>query len=85
MVANSIDTAVLVEAVDDLAETKALLKIARENDWVMGVVGWLPSMDAGALAAAPERFGSGTALFGMRHLINTEPDPDWVLQDRVIG
>lgn len=85
MKANGIDGAVLVEAVDDLEETDALLAIAREHDWVAGVVGWLPLADASSLAAALERFGDGADLVGIRHLINTEPDPDWVLQDTVIA
>ncbi len=85
MDANSVDGAVLVEAVDDLEETDALLAIARAHDWVTGVVGWLPLADPPALEAALERFGDDPALVGVRHLINTEPDPDWVLQDAVIA
>lgn len=85
MDANRIDGAVLVEAVDDLDETDALLAIAREHDWVAGVVGWLPLADAPALEAALERVGDAAALVGVRHLINTEPDPDWVLQDAVVA
>ncbi|MEM9592288.1 MAG: amidohydrolase family protein [Pseudomonadota bacterium] len=85
MEANSIDGAVLVEAVDDLNETNALLEIARAHDWVAGVVGWLPLADANALEAALDRVGDNAALVGARHLINTEPDPDWVLQDTVIA
>lgn len=85
MAANGIDGAVLVEAVDDLAETDALLAVAREHDWVTGVVGWLPLADAALLEAALERLGGVADLVGIRHLINTEPDPDWVLQDTVIA
>ncbi len=85
MDANGVDGAVLVEAVDDTEETEALLATARENDWVTGVVGWLPLADAPALEAALERWGDVAALVGIRHLINTEPDPDWVLQNDVIA
>lgn len=84
MDANGVDGAVLVEAVDALEETEALLTTARENSWVTGVVGWLPLADAAALEAALELF-CDDALVGVRHLINTEPDPDWVLQDNVIA
>ncbi|MDJ0512728.1 MAG: amidohydrolase family protein [Methyloceanibacter sp.] len=85
MDANGIDGAVLVEAVDNLEETDALLSIAREHNWAAGVVGWLPLADAPALEAALERVGNVASLVGIRHLINTEPDPDWVLQDTVVA
>ncbi len=85
MGASGVDGAVLVEAVDDLEETEALLAICRQNAWVSGVVGWLPLTDMDALEAALERFSTAPALVGMRHLINTEPDPDWVLQESVVA
>lgn len=85
MDANGVEGAVLIEAVDEPEETEALLAIARDNDWVTAVVGWLPLADAPALEAALERVGDDPALVGARHLINTELDPDWVLQDTVIS
>lgn len=83
--ANGLDLAVLVEAVDDFEETEALLSVASENDWVLGVVGWLPLADPSALDVALERYRDALALVGVRHLINTEPDPNWVLQDSVVA
>ncbi|MEM8571635.1 MAG: amidohydrolase family protein [Pseudomonadota bacterium] len=85
MAAHGVDGAVLVQAVDHLDETEALLATADAHDWAAAVVGWLPLADAPALEAALDRFGANPALVGMRHLINTEPDPDWVMQDAVIA
>ena len=50
-----------------------------------GVVGWLPLADPAATASAIERLRSrGGKLVGVRHLISNEPDPKWLLQDRVL-
>ncbi len=79
-----IDGAVLVESADLRVETDALLKLADEHDWVFGVVGWLPLLDPQAFAAAIDRYRDIESLVGVRHLINSEPDPEWILQPPVI-
>jgi hypothetical protein len=82
MEANGIDGAVLVEAVDDLKETEALLTTAREKRLGDGCRGLAALADAPALEAALDKVGDVAALVGIRHLINTEPDPDWFFARR---
>ena len=84
LAAEGIDGVVLVEAADLRMETDALLKLAGENDWVFGVVGWLPLLDAKAFDAAIDHYRDAEGLVGVRHLINAEPDPEWILQKPVI-
>src|SRR5690606_41460890 len=36
---------VLVQAAHNSQDTNYMLKIAQENQWIKGVVGWLPLMD----------------------------------------
>ena len=66
------------------AENEALLASARAHDWIAGVVGWvlldLPNEAERMLdALADER-----AFVGVRHLVNVEPDPDWVVRSAVL-
>jgi L-fuconolactonase len=66
-------------------ETEECLDICKEVDFVRGVVGWLPLADPDAAAQALERLRSrGGKLVGARHLVSYEPDPRWLLQDRVV-
>jgi L-fuconolactonase len=73
---------ILVQTVTVAAETPELLQVARDNPEVAGVVGWvdLTAPDvADALAALRERPG-GDRLVGIRHQVQEEPDPAWLLR-----
>jgi L-fuconolactonase len=71
---------VVVQARQELAETRELLAIARERPWVLGVVGWIDLR--GGVETQLAEFG-GTRLVGVRHVVEDEPDPDWLLRDDV--
>jgi L-fuconolactonase len=78
---------VVVQAVSSVEETEELLAVAASPGRVAGVVGWVdlagPEV-AGTLAALRARPG-GEALVGIRHQVHDEPDPDWLLRDRVVA
>lgn len=78
-----VDGTVAIQAVNTLEETATLLEFADATSYVWGVVGWVPLDDPAVTAAELDRVGH-PKLKGIRHLINTEPDPDWVVQDRVV-
>ncbi|WP_188189933.1 amidohydrolase family protein [Nonomuraea sp. SYSU D8015] len=66
---------VLVQVLPDLAETVEFLALAAASDLVAGVVGWvdLTAPDAaGVLTAMPD------GLVGVRHGVQSEPDPAWL-------
>jgi L-fuconolactonase len=77
---------VLVQTVTVAEETPELLALAHGSDLVAGVVGWtdLTAPDTadrlGALRALP----GGDKLVGIRHQIQEEPDPEWVLRPDVL-
>ena len=76
---------VLVQVLHQLGgETEECLDICKEINFVRGVVGWLPLADPDATARALERLRALGKLVGVRHLISNEPDPRWLLQDRVV-
>jgi L-fuconolactonase len=73
---------VLVQAADDLDDTRFMLEIAATSARVAGVVGWVPLLDPTAAVHALERWHD-QPIVGVRHLIHRDPDPD-LLADRKI-
>jgi L-fucono-1,5-lactonase len=80
------EATIAVQAVSSLEETEELLDVAATSGRVAGVVGWVDLADpevTATLAALRDRPG-GRALVGVRHQVHDEPDPDWLLRDRVL-
>jgi L-fuconolactonase len=78
-----IDGTILVQSLNDYDETIEYLDLADESDFIRAVVGWVPLVDTSACAKALEALKPRKKFVGMRHLINYEPDPRWVLQPAV--
>ena len=66
---------IVVQARHSFAETRELLEIAAATTFVLGVVGWVD------LTGDVE--GALDGLVGVRHQVEDEPDPDWLLRDDV--
>ena len=79
-----IDLTVAVEAADGVEENAALLANARAHDWIAGVVGWAPLAKPGEVNRALDALAGERLLVGVRHLINVEPDPDWIVRPEVL-
>ena len=77
--AHGVDGTVVVQARQELDETRDLLAAAAEHEWLLGVVGWV---DLPADVEAQLR-GLDGPLVGVRHLVHDEPDPAWLLRDDV--
>jgi L-fuconolactonase len=77
MKAAGIEGTVLVEARGHVEETETILSIANANNFVRGVVGWLPTTSDN-FAALLERFASEPKIRGIRHAIGAEPDPGFI-------
>lgn len=76
---------VLVQSANNFEDTDWMLEVAEKNDWIAGVVGWLPLMDPClAEKVLNEKYGGNKFLKGVRHLIHDEPDDKWLMQDQVI-
>ena len=73
-----IDRVVSVQARQCIEETEWLLKLAEENDFIAGVVGWLPiaSPDFPALL---EKYAANPKLRAIRHVVQDEPDDRFIL------
>lgn len=85
LVQNGVDGTVLVQTWNDLGETWDFIKTADDTDFVAGVVGWidLTSLDVAETIQALRSSRNGKWLVGVRHLIQTESDPRWLLRDDV--
>jgi L-fuconolactonase len=75
---------VTIEAADGLAENDALLANAHTHSWIAGVVGWVPLARPSDAERMLESRAGEPALVGVRHLINVEPDPDWIVRPDVL-
>jgi L-fuconolactonase len=78
----TISSTVLVQTVSSMEETEEFLATADSSDGLIaGVVGWadLTAPDLDRLRAAP----GGHLLVGIRHQVEDEPDPDWLLRNDV--
>jgi L-fuconolactonase len=85
--ANGIDRTVLVQTVPVPEETPELLRLASRDELVAAVVGWteLTAPDIGdALAALLAGPGGAATLRGIRHGVQGEPDPEWLLRPEVL-
>jgi L-fuconolactonase len=83
--ANGIDGTVLVQADDTLADTRSMLEVAKHNDFVLGIVGWVPLEDTQATEAQLSVYAGEPKIRGFRHLrILVDPDPDWMIRPAIL-
>ncbi|HEX6342198.1 amidohydrolase family protein [Umezawaea sp.] len=85
--AAGIDATVLVQVLPDVRETVEFLALAGESDLVSGVVGWvdLTSPDVADQLDGLRRGPGGGKLVGVRHLVEPEPDPEWLTRPDVVA
>ncbi|WP_327293946.1 MULTISPECIES: amidohydrolase family protein [unclassified Streptomyces] len=76
---------VLVQTVTVAEETPEFLALAGQSDLVAGVVGWTDLTDPGIVdtLAAMRELPGGQSLVGIRHQVQGEPDPGWLLRPDV--
>ncbi|MFF8912974.1 amidohydrolase family protein [Streptomyces sp. NPDC015032] len=77
---------VLVQTIAVPAETPEFLALAHDSDLVAGVVGWcdLTAPDIGDTLSALRELPGGDRLVGIRHQVQGEPDPAWLLRPDVL-
>ena len=75
-----INGVVSVQARQTLEENHWLLKLAGENDFIRGVVGWVPLV-AADVAQHLETFAAHLKFKGVRHVLQDEPDDSYCLRD----
>ncbi|MFH8566334.1 amidohydrolase family protein [Streptomyces sp. NPDC017988] len=83
--AAGVGATVLVQTVTAAQETPELLALAADSDLVAGVVGWtdLTRPDVADALAGLRELPGGRHLVGIRHQVQSEPDPAWLLRPDV--
>jgi L-fuconolactonase len=70
---------IAVQARQSLAETNWLLKLATDSPFIFGVVGWL-DLRSPQLRSELEALAPHPKLVGVRHIVQSEPDDNFLLQ-----
>jgi L-fuconolactonase len=75
-----IEGTVAVQARGTLEETTWLLGLAEKHPLIRGVVGWVPLTQGAAVKERLESFAGNRKLRGVRHVIQDEADPHYILR-----
>lgn len=78
--AAGIDGVVSVQARQSLEETEWLLDLASANDFIKGVVGWVPLADEN-FHEHLEKFSTNPKFKAVRHVVQAEPDDQFILRE----
>ncbi|CAM3499992.1 amidohydrolase family protein [Zobellia roscoffensis] len=76
---NQVDGCVAVQADQTLEETNFLLDLAKENDFIKGVVGWA-DLRADNIDSVLEKYSTNKNLKGWRHVVQGEADHNFLLR-----
>jgi len=79
---NGVNKTVLVQASNSIAESRWLLELAGANSFIAGVVGWI---DLTSPDAQLEQLTTHPKFKGVRHLVESEPRDDWLIQPAVLS
>ncbi|MFE9612124.1 amidohydrolase family protein [Streptomyces sp. NPDC006012] len=84
--AAGVDRTVLVQTVTVAEETPEFLALADGHELIAGVVGWtdLTRPDVADELARLRALPGGRYLKGIRHQVQGEPDPEWLLRPDVL-
>ena len=74
-----IEGVITVQARQSIEETEWLIETANQNSFMKGIVGWLPLIETN-LEFYLEKFSSEKILKGVRHVVQGETDPNFLLR-----
>lgn len=84
LIENQVDGCVAVQADQSEKETRFLLDLAKDNDFIKGIVGWV-DLCAENIDERLEYFYKYKKLKGFRHIIQAEADLDFMLSERFLN
>jgi L-fuconolactonase len=80
LVRAGVDATVLVQSADNDEDTALMLEVAAANPEIAAVVAYAPLERPVEVAARLESFRGNSLIVGVRNLIHTLPDPEWLLR-----
>jgi len=80
---NGVSKTVLVQASNSVEESRWLLSLADSHSFIDGVVGWVDLMSAD-VGRQLDELSAHPKFKGVRHLVESEPGDDWLVQPEVL-
>jgi len=80
---NRFDGSVVVQANVVIEETRWLLELAGQHEFILGVVGWVDLTDP-RVGETLDELQRHPKFKGVRHLVHDEPDANWLIRDDVL-
>ena len=80
LAATGVERTVLVQSADNTADTDYMFEVAAAHPEIAAVVGWVPLDDPETTATRLPELRANPVFAGIRNLIHTKPDPDWLLR-----
>ena len=80
---NGVSKTVLVQASNSVEESRWLLSLADSHPFIAGVVGWVDLMSAD-VGRQLDELSAHPKFKGVRHLVESEPGDDWLVQPEVL-
>ena len=81
--ANKLDGCVAVQARQSLEESRWLLGLAAQHNFIRGVVGWV-DLRSENLTEQLTTFANDPRFVGVRHVVQVEPDNDFLLRPKFV-
>jgi L-fuconolactonase len=75
---------VAVQARQSVEETRWLLQLAGQYDFIKGVVGWIDLCSESDLKRGLDEFCKSEKFVGVRHVVHDEPDDNFMLRDEFL-
>jgi L-fuconolactonase len=79
LAASGFGGSIAVQARQSLEETRWLLELAAQSDFIRGVVGWV-DLCSPEIGAQLENLAQDKKLVGVRHVVQGEPDDEFMLR-----
>ncbi len=77
---NNVKGSIAVQADQSEEETMFLLDLAEQYSWIKGVVGWV-DLSSSNIEERLTHFAKFEKLKGFRHILQDEPDPNYILKE----
>ena len=81
---NGITQTILVQASNSVDESRWLLDLADANGFIAGVVGWV-DLTSSDIDTELDELSAHSKFKGVRHLVESEPNDDWLIQPSVLS
>jgi L-fuconolactonase len=80
---HKIDRTIVVQAADSVEETKFLLELAAENEFIAGAVGWL-DLESPDFSGQFDQLRRNPKFIGLRPMLQDLPDDAWITRPSVL-